>query len=116
MFTVEYDVAQHESLERSGATGSGCGGPILVEIRRDVGDIVGFGLNVDPSSGHVFVESIKQVGIKKNVSSFIYYLLPPLYSGQSCRPLRCHRSRRPLAQCERLGCRKVSLINKLRAA
>ena len=62
MFTVEYDVAQHENLDRSGAArGSGCG-PILVEIRRDVGDIVGFGLNVDPGSGHVFVESIKQVG------------------------------------------------------
>ena len=59
MFTVEYDVAQHENLDRSS------GGPILVEIRRDVGDIVGFGLNVDPSSGHVFVESIKQVGIGK---------------------------------------------------
>ena len=61
VFTVEYDVAQHENLDRS----SGCGGPILVEIRRDVGDIVGFGLNVDQSSGHVFVESIKQVGTKK---------------------------------------------------
>ena len=62
VFTLEYDVAQHENLDRSGARGSGCGGgPILVEIRRDVGDIVGFGLNVDPGSGHVFVESIKQV-------------------------------------------------------
>ena len=59
VFTVEYDVAQHENLDRSS------GGPILVEIRRDVGDIVGFGLNVDPGSGHVFVESIKQVGIGK---------------------------------------------------
>ena len=62
VFTLEYDVAQHENLDRSGASGSGCGGTILVEIRRDVGDIVGFGLNVDPSNGHVFVESIKQVG------------------------------------------------------
>ena len=69
MFTLEYDVAQHENLDRSGAPGSGCGGTILVEIRRDVGDIVGFGLNVDPSNGHVFVESIKQVGMLEIVDN-----------------------------------------------
>ena len=73
VFTLEYDVAQHENLDRSGARGSGCGGgPILVEIRRDVGDIVGFGLNVDPGSGHVFVESIKQVSL--SASQFIIFI------------------------------------------
>jgi hypothetical protein len=58
VFTVEYDVAQHDHLDR---------GPVLVEIRRDINDILGFGLNKCASSGggtgHVFIESIKQASL-----------------------------------------------------
>lgn len=54
VFTVEYDVAKHDQLEN---------GPILVEIRRDVSDILGFGVNKCVDSGHIFIESIKQASL-----------------------------------------------------
>ena len=72
MFTVEYDVAQHENLLDRSSAGGGGTGPVLVEIRRDVGDIVGFGLNVDHGSGHIFVESIKQASINLTPGSRPY--------------------------------------------
>ena len=54
VFTVEYDVAIHERLEY---------GPVLVEIRKDVSDILGFGVNKCNDSGHIFIESIKQASL-----------------------------------------------------
>ena len=54
VFTIEYDVAIHDRINH---------GQVLVEIRRDVNDMIGLGLNKCSDSGHIFVESIKQVTI-----------------------------------------------------
>ncbi|CAB4068881.1 GRIP [Lepeophtheirus salmonis] len=51
VFTVEYDVAIHPDHE--------LGRPILVEIRKEGSDILGFGLNKCNDSGHVYIESVK---------------------------------------------------------
>ncbi len=61
IFTVEYDVAVHDALDR---------GPVLVEIRRDdqeceedSGGVIGVGINKCADSGHVYVESVKQASL-----------------------------------------------------
>jgi hypothetical protein len=36
-------------------------GAVLVEMRREVGDILGFGLNRCSDTGNIYIESIKQV-------------------------------------------------------
>ena len=38
-------------------------GPLLVEIKRDIGDILGFGLNKCQDSGHIFIESVKAASL-----------------------------------------------------
>lgn len=55
VFTVEYDVMSEGPSRPSG--------PLLVEIKRDVGDILGFGLNKCPDSGHIFIESVKAASL-----------------------------------------------------
>ena len=51
VFTVEYDIMSEGPSRPSG--------PLLVEIKRDVGDMLGFGLNKCLDSGHIFIESVK---------------------------------------------------------
>ena len=56
VFTVEYDVMLSDQYHS---------GPLMIEIRREAGDILGFGLNKsDPmegpgGGGTVYVESVK---------------------------------------------------------
>ena len=55
VFTVEYDVMLSDQYHS---------GPLMIEIRREAGDILGFGLNKSdpmegPSGGTVYVESVK---------------------------------------------------------
>lgn len=56
VFTVEYDI-MCDGPNRAST------GPLLVEIRRDVGDILGFGLNKCMDSGHIFIESVKAASL-----------------------------------------------------
>lgn len=55
VFTVEFDIMSDAPLRPSG--------PLLVEIKRDVGDILGFGLNKCMDSGHIFIESVKAASL-----------------------------------------------------
>ena len=55
VFTVEYDIMSDGPLRPSG--------PLLVEIKRDIGDILGFGLNKCLDSGHIFIESVKAASL-----------------------------------------------------
>ena len=55
VFTVEYDIMTDGPSRPSG--------PLLVEIKRDIGDILGFGLNKDIDSGHIFIESVKAASL-----------------------------------------------------
>lgn len=55
VFTVEYDIMADGPSRPSG--------PLLVEIKRDVGDILGFGINKCIDSGHIFIESVKAASL-----------------------------------------------------
>ena len=55
VFTVEYDIMSEGPTRPSG--------PLLVEIKRDVGDMLGFGLNKCLDSGHIFIESVKAASL-----------------------------------------------------
>ena len=55
VFTVEYDVMTNYVDHHQG--------PIMVEIRREVGDILGFGLNRNPEDGNVYIESVKAASL-----------------------------------------------------
>ncbi len=55
VFTVEYDIMNDGPSRPSG--------PLLVEIKRDAGDILGFGLNRDAESGNIFIESVKSASL-----------------------------------------------------
>jgi len=55
VFTLEYDVMVYDVI--------GHQGPLMVEIRREVGDILGFGLNRNPEDGNIYIESVKAASL-----------------------------------------------------
>ena len=81
VFTVEYDVMISDNYHTvscqlsaipqehffSALSASKCShflqGPLMIEIRREVGDILGFGLNKNPEDGSVYVESVKAASL-----------------------------------------------------
>ena len=58
VFTIEYDV-----MIQSGYPNTEYHGPMLVEIRREVGDILGFGINRCLETGNIYIESVKAASL-----------------------------------------------------
>ena len=58
VFTIEYDI-----MLQLGYNHTEHHGPMLVEIRREVGDILGFGINRCEDTGNIYIESVKAASL-----------------------------------------------------